>query len=1026
MACHLRNTKLVAITEPNKTQMETELSIGVRQSSQPSRGSIKATDLPAVENPPAISPPPPPNPLPSSLSSSNPVTSSPEPRPVCSTLENISSPLASLFSTLDARPVDDEEALKFLTSESPFNKELLSQLSSEELKIFAFKVVKLVGCYQCRTVKKNGGQLCNGFDKWRFACSRSGNATQPAKVVKLTNARSARCGCPFAASFNTNPDVLEFSWNLQHTCDPLDEAELYQQKLPEGEVETMVKTATSRMKGNPGLAPKDHIREIDQACREAGVLREEEKMKPAFGQRLIKEARKKLHGNVRPHDSLEACVEALGKGGYDFKLKLTTVEGEEIVDAISFSDPELRGENVSDHFLFMADVSFNLIDKNCGFAKVSSMLAVDLAHNVNTLVTSVISHEDKDTFETELQFYIDTVDPTLPSRDVVFIVDGDRGRIAAIRNLLPRAKIYLCIWHKQENLKSHFGSELRQNHLSIPKIKLKIQALNQKLGTKVKITGNKNELVERLVELSALDVTELSLDQVATLAKELGETNDQSPSNVEVPSEVEFTVDNSLEELRAECRRLKLTYKSGSKPMFVERISKYKSEFLGRQQAEQEAPQVEEEETDTTTLPSHIHAFNPTTVKQVFDYIRTGVDRADTLKRLEEVKARFPSKSRYIDEELVPTMQYWADFHNVWCMSFGLRAAALMEGTNWSLKAPLNKQTVPLQSFPGYVRTTMKRRTWTVKRKQQISDKPLPQLLDLLSRNGFARLSQVFQYALSREAQSMLLSEFEVAQGYVVREIISPDIELLIKDNVIPRRGAIANRFTMILGLSELKGRFFLVTRMASETKDLVHVASCSSLGCTCGENFEMAYVCRHGWAVFRSGYIGFNPVSHLHPLYYANRDVLSHLAFESFTVLPPSLSIQESVVRPSPRGSPLAHVVSTEDLWRVKGMGIVPTALSASMVHHERSLTASADRGERAKKMFYEMLQDFKKDEELFVKFYKLFIEHQDARSKSALLDAKARGLSLIGQPAKAGGLVQPAAQTGGKKKRIKSSGRS
>src|SRR5690606_23177985 len=53
-----------------------------------------------------------------------------------------------------------------------------------------------------------------------------------------------------------------------------------------------------------------------------------------------------------------------------------------------------------------------------------------------------------------------TLDPTLRDRSVIFLVDGDKGRIAAIRSLLPNARVYLCLWHKEENVKKHINPAL--------------------------------------------------------------------------------------------------------------------------------------------------------------------------------------------------------------------------------------------------------------------------------------------------------------------------------------------------------------------------------------------------------------------------------------------------------------------------------------------------------------------------------------------------------------------------------------
>jgi hypothetical protein len=155
-------------------------------------------------------------------------------------------------------------------------------------------------------------------------------------------------------------------------------------------------------------------------------------------------------------------------------FKDVRVEEEVIADAVTYTDPLLRGE-ASTHLLFMADVSFNFVDKKCGYGKTSLMTAVDFSHRLNVCAVTMISHEDQATFEFELETYIRNEDPTLPSRATVWIVDGDRGRIAAIRKLLPLAKIYLCLWHKAENLKTHFGAALRAGTITVAKLKEKIK-----------------------------------------------------------------------------------------------------------------------------------------------------------------------------------------------------------------------------------------------------------------------------------------------------------------------------------------------------------------------------------------------------------------------------------------------------------------------------------------------------------------------------------------------------------------------
>lgn len=109
-----------------------------------------------------------------------------------------------------------------------------------------------------------------------------------------------------------------------------------------------------------------------------------------------------------------------------------------IVDAITFTDPLLLGDPHT-HMLFMADVSFHFVSSSSGYTKTSIMSAVNFSHHVNVCCTTMITHENQVTFEFELETYIGDHDSSLPLRETVWIVDGDRGRIGAANCfLLPK------------------------------------------------------------------------------------------------------------------------------------------------------------------------------------------------------------------------------------------------------------------------------------------------------------------------------------------------------------------------------------------------------------------------------------------------------------------------------------------------------------------------------------------------------------------------------------------------------------
>jgi len=107
--------------------------------------------------------------------------------------------------------------------------------------------------------------------------------------------------------------------------------------------------------------------------------------------------------------------------------------------------------NITLYSVFTADVTHSLVDGRSGFKKISFISTITPGHDEYVMIASLIQHEDEATFLNELKFLLE-LDPTLKNREVIFLVDGDRGRINAILNLLP--------WHKQENVKTHFNPVL--------------------------------------------------------------------------------------------------------------------------------------------------------------------------------------------------------------------------------------------------------------------------------------------------------------------------------------------------------------------------------------------------------------------------------------------------------------------------------------------------------------------------------------------------------------------------------------
>jgi hypothetical protein len=452
----------------------------------------------------------------------------------------MSAALTHLFDVLDSRPQEPDAAVEWLVT-SKFDPQpdrpLMGALDKEELFIFVFKVVKLVGCYQGRVVTSNGKEELKEGTKWKFGCSHRGGAAPTS--VKLVARESKKVRCSWSSVFYYNS--RRFEWNTDHVdaCEPEDTTV---QEMPEGTKKKMVLDATQRIKANPGTGHSSHANSVTQELEKVGVLGSGKAAPDKLAASVVKEARSLAFGDVKEAFSLDAYLKELDRLGCQYELKEVDVIGDTIVDAVTYNDPELLGADPSQYTLFMADVSFHFVDKKCGYSKTSLFSATDFAHHVHVLAVTMISHEDQATFEFELSTYIANVDPTLPDRPSVFIVDGDKVRIAAIKKLLPLAKIYLCVWHKKENLQQHFGAALRKTNVTIPQLKAVIKLFSLMLGTKFTLGGDKEELISKVAQLAEIEVKRGTEEQQPSMdVSELGQEAVDSLKELDEESMHAFT-----------------------------------------------------------------------------------------------------------------------------------------------------------------------------------------------------------------------------------------------------------------------------------------------------------------------------------------------------------------------------------------------------------------------------------------------------------------------------------------------------
>jgi hypothetical protein len=172
----------------------------------------------------------------------------------------------------------------------------------------------------------------------------------------------------------------------------------------------------------------------------------------------------------------------------------------EILKCLVWSDDRLRdGRSTSSYCVLSADVTFGAVQYESGFSKTSMINGITGAHEVKPLVFTLLTNEDTVTFLHELDFLIEQ-DPTLPFRTSYWFVDGDEARISAIKQRLPNAIIFLCLFHLFDNFINHVGSSMKaRNGVGSRKATLLVQ-LNH-IGV-TKVNGlNTQDLEDKMKEV---------------------------------------------------------------------------------------------------------------------------------------------------------------------------------------------------------------------------------------------------------------------------------------------------------------------------------------------------------------------------------------------------------------------------------------------------------------------------------------------------------------------------------------------
>ena len=775
---------------------------------------------------------------------------------------------------------------------------LMRLLGEEELLKFGDHFVQCVKLLERRPFGRNNVKRSPTSIMVNYMCGRKGMPVQLTAEKKRAT-HSDKCGCKASARISNSTGV---TLQLNHVPECREEDMTAKvrgffdrlQGLHPNLEEELVGVATAQLKADYSVRPVNVKRVIRARL-------EEKKLGDVSDAVVVSILRKSLVRHLQGIDVKNSIAELIRilQNGYRFTVKKKTTHIGDQLSAVHMQIPSIAPGPEEDMWLFTADVTHGLIDARSGLKKTSFISAITPGRVVRPVVVSLIEHEDESTFASELAFLL-SLSPSLADKEIIFLVDGDRGRIAAIRNALRGARIYLCLWHKGENVKSHVNPHLhalrrKAGNLSLAELKQQLADM----GVMFPSRANKatlQELLDKAVQRGLLaEVPSQDEAPGAATTSAAGFSGEATPTTTSDEDLIQQTVDDLVREMNASDDAEVDGQEDLMLPPALAPPTSSSSASLSLQQPVTPPPASSAPaplplrqpatpppassssaslRTSGSAGPSPegsfpaVNSFTSVTSRAIFGWLRGGRNSEETTARMEYLVTRIPALESYVNGELKSTVIYWADWARVWGLTFGLTTSTLQENLHWSLKARLRGNSVSPHMFIEFLEKTLGERQNRIS-YNRTGDKPLQQLKSEMRLNGFGSVLEACERHMRPDGLQVVLTEFEHASRYDVRQLLG--VEEAREILPIERRGASAYRFQLLLELDEMSEvTLFAVTLRADAANvDVVCRTPAGSVVCTCGDVCALGHPDRHVFAVVRCGLLAFSPVHHLHPLYW-------------------------------------------------------------------------------------------------------------------------------------------------------------
>ncbi len=757
-------------------------------------------------------------------------------------------------------------------------------------------------CYQLALIENrpftsNGvNRLKDGEEVLRFKCSRYGKSKPQSDVAVRERAGSVqKVDCKVTFQLSREKGLVFGETQHCERCIAVKKVEshssVYPLGLPANQADSEIKKAQKDITDDRSIEPKNIKRRIENAAESSG-----EALPPrSYLDRIVRLARHRANNSIGMSDSVTALINILELGEYGRHQVVRDTN--DMITMIQWMDPKLFPENVGRMTVFQKDVTFNIVNPQCGFPKASSISCLGIDRSVHILSFALILHEDRPTFESEMRFFVVEF-PHLPDTKSLWLQDEDLESISACQAVLPLSSIRICFLHKFKNFVKHSSAAVQRKAKpvscaldNLTRDELRESCREKKLAA----NGTKINMIERLKASennSNIAAPSATPQSSSTAPSSTLEASSTAPSST---LEAAFTAPSSTLEASS-------TVPSAATP---------ETSSISRASLEEAEDEHEEDSEllNREVLPEKLRIRKSLTysASQWFYFLKSAESVAQAMERLSLFAREYPTQKSYVEGNLTKTIKFWADIFFSWDLDFGIDVSSLHEGVHNTWKSQLKNNVLQPNVVPDYLRQRMRLRDWhAVQRNEKLAS--LSSIQDRLKTVGFGKVVDVMEKTCSKEAQAYFLNQLNVADGYQHRSVVPSAEVLTLLEKAMQKRGGSAARFKMLLeiccspnnphGIGYL---FAIHHNSSTKAEDLVFLSQSGWLACTCGDFARRGGPCRHVWRIFKAeneGY-AFNPILHLHPLWLIDESLATSDVSDilQFSVLSPTSG--PSAVRP-------------------------------------------------------------------------------------------------------------------------------